>query len=233
MQLVIEYIKENKKRVLILIVFVILLIVISSLINNDDENKIYGSDEYVYTKESYDHASGFVSELPYINIKSDEINEINIQLINKYYEIITVDEQIMKYKFYKNDNVLSLLVSIYYQYAPDTSNETMFYNVDLESGKLLNNVELMDKFGVTNDEVADIIRDELNKYYNYEIGKGYVSSNCDFICYMESISSLQILDDCSYYVKDNHLYVYKYLLLDSYFYYDSDSGFDLYNFKIN
>jgi len=233
MQLIIEYFRENRKKVLLLGILVTVLIGFMIFTNNkEDENKIYESDDYIYTKESYNHDSGLVSVLPYINIKSEEIKEINIQLIKKYYEIVTIDKQMMVYEYYKNDNVLSLVVSTYYQEAPDVPNEMFFYNVDLKKGSLISNEELIDMFGVTDNEVSDLIRNALNEYYNYEIEKGYISNSCDFDCYLSSTDSLPILDDCNYYVKDNGLYVYKSLLLDSDFYYDDASKFDLFNFKI-
>ena len=40
------------------------------------------------------------------------------------------------------------------------------------------------------------------------------------------------LDNCKYYVKDNALIAYKTIIVDSDFFYDVNSGFYLFNFKI-
>ena len=87
MQIILNYIKENKKKLLIVVILIIILTIISLYLNNRKENKIYYSENYVYTKESYNHTDNLVSELPYINIVGEEISKINVKLIELYYEM--------------------------------------------------------------------------------------------------------------------------------------------------
>lgn len=230
--MIVEYIVENKKKMLILLLFVVILTVISFYMNNQNDMKVYLSDDYIYTKETYEHSTGLVSKLPYINIKDEEINEVNLELIKKYYEVITIDKQMMEYVYYENNNILSLVVSIFYQEAPDSPSEMLFYNVDLDTGTLIDDSELVEVFNTSADEISATINDELKEYYDYEIEKGYITNDCNFECYLSRVGALLILDNCNSYVKDNYLYVHKELLLNSEFFYDSDSGFDLFNFKV-
>lgn len=231
MQLIKEYIRENKKVLLVIIGVIIILSIISIYINNQKNKKVYMSDDYVFTKESYEYNEYIFSELPYINIKGDEIQKINNELLNQYYEINELQEKMMKYDYYISDNILSLIVKVYYIEAPDVSPSLSVYNVDMDSLEVLYNNELLTLFNISNNEVIDFIRSDINDYYNYEIRNDYISNDCNFDCYLSRANSLP-LDKYELYVKDNILYAYKDLKLDRDFYYDIDSGFNLFHFKI-
>lgn len=233
MQIIIDYIRENKKKVLLTLILIIVLTIISLLINSKNTNKIFVSESYVYTKESYSYSERLISELPYINIKSESVDEINKKLLEKYYEIITLDEQIMVYRYYINDDILSLIVKTYYKDSPDSyPTEMYFYNISINSGNLITNRDLLNKFNVSVDDVTNAIRNEIKEYYNYEIINEYINNDCDFDCYLSETNSLPIIEDGNYYVKDDQLFAYKIINVDSKFFYDFNSGFNLFNFKI-
>lgn len=233
MQIALSYIKENKKRILLCFLLIVVLLIIYSCIKDGDEEKIFSSENYVYTAESYEHDNYLTSSRPYINIMGDEINNINMDLISKYYEVITLDDKMMAYDYYESNEVLSLIVKIYYKEAPDSyPSETYIYNIDLNSKKLMSKHDLLRKYSVTTNDVSQIITEEIREYYNYEKRNGYINTECDFNCYLSNTHSLPILDDCNYYVKDGDLYAYKIIDLDSTFFYDINSGFYLFNFKI-
>lgn len=233
MHVINEFIKEKWKKLLLIIIFVIIVLIVSSVMTKEDENKVYNSEDYIYTKDSYVHDIDFESKLPYINLDNNEINKINEELIEKYYKLITKDEEIMMYEVYQNDNILSLIVKTFNQESLDSyPTDVMIYNIDVENAMLVRNSLLLTKYDITEEEIKKIISDKIKEYYNYEIAKGYTESSCNFDCYLEKINSLPILSDSFYYLKDNTLYVYKTLNFNSDFYYDNDSGFDLLNFKI-
>lgn len=231
MQLIKEYIRENKKVLLIIVVIGITLGIVSIYINNQKDKKVYMSDDYVYTKESYAYDEYLVSELPYINIKGNEVQEINSDLLNKYYEIIELKEKMMKYDYYTNNNILSLIVKIYYIESPDSSPSISIYNIDIDSGELMTNSEILNMFEISSDDASEVIHSQIKEYYNYEVQNGYVDNGCNFDCYLSKTNSLPI-DDYELYVKDHILYAYKKLSVDRDFYYDTSSGFGLFNFEI-
>lgn len=231
MRLIKEYIFENKKSLFIILVAVIILMVVFICFNNKTKLKIYASDNYVYIKDTYSYDEAFISELPYINIKGDDIKKINIELINEYYKVIEFGEQMMKYDYYINDNILSLIVKLYYLEAPDVQPDIYVYNVDIEEGRLLAKSDLLTIFNISNYDVTEIISGQLKDYYNYEIRNEYISKDCNYDCYLSDIYALP-LDTYDLYVKDNTLYAYKNLILDVDFYYDVESGFNLFNFNI-
>lgn len=233
MQVIFEFIRENKKKLLLVLLLIIVMVIVSIYINHQKDVKVYLSDSYIYTKESAGNDAGFTSDLPYINIKGEEISNINTDLIKKYYEVITVDKLFMKYKYYKNNNILSLIVKTYYKSSPDSyPSEVFIYNIDIKRGKVINDSELLSMFNISRDDVSEIIRDELKEYYNYEIKNNYISNECDFDCYLNGSNSLPILDNCKYYIKDNYLFAYKSISLNNKFFYDTSSGFNLFNFRI-
>lgn len=231
--MILDFIRENKKKLLILFIVIIILLILSFMVNSSTINKVYVSESYVYSKESYAHNNELTSRLPYINIKGETVSKVNIELINKYYEVITIDDMFIDYVFYKNDNIISLIVEIRYLSSPNAyPYEVIVYNVDIETGKILTDEEVIELFDVSFEDVSNAIYDEIREYYDYEKKKGYFITECDFDCYLSNIKAFPILNNCKYYIKDKTLIVYKNLQLGSDFYYDVNSGFDLFRFKI-
>ena len=232
MHTIIDYINERKKIILIILIIIIVLIVISSMINKHNENKIYYSESYVYTKDSFMHDNNLISELPYINIIGEEISKINSELIEKYYNIIIVDDSRMWYVTYKNDDIISLIVKIYTNDSGDSyPDEVLIYNINIKTGDVLEDDELLNMYNISRYDVSEIIMSEIKDYYLYELKKGYVDSDCSFDCYLEGTNSLPF-DNCKYYVKDNRLMAYKSINLGYGLFYDVSSGFNLFNFEI-
>lgn len=233
MQEIVDYFYENKKKLFILGGLIIVVVVIMIWMNIKDKPKVYTSDDYVFTKESYVHNSGVKSVLPYINIKGNSASEINNILLKKYYEIITIDEEIMMYDYFVSGNVLSLIVKFYYNDVLDSvTSDILIYNLDIKTGEIIYNDSLFSMFDISSEEANDIILDKIRDYYNYEIDKEYISKFCDFDCYLSMVNAIPIMDNINFYVKNDTLFAYKPLLLDSEFYYDESSEFDLFNYEI-
>lgn len=232
--MIINFIKDNKKSLLIILGVLLVLSIITIFINKGNKYKIYPSESYVYTKEEYKNEFGLVSRLPYINIKGDDVNDINIVLINKYYEVNAINDYFMDYDYYESDNILSLVVNTHSNSSPDAYPRNIYiYNIDINNGSVISNNQLFKIFNVSSDQVSESVRNGIKDYYDYELSKGYADSSlCDFDCYLSGSNSLPILDNCSYYVKNNTLYAHKIISLNSKFFYDTTSGFELFNFKI-
>ena len=69
--------EENKKKFLLVLLLIIVMVIVSIYINHQTGVKVYLSDSYIYIKESYTSDVNLTSELPYINIKGEEISNIN------------------------------------------------------------------------------------------------------------------------------------------------------------
>ena len=226
---IIDVIKDNKSKVMIIVILVLFVIIMLFFSDRRDENKNYKSQKYVYTSET-NEVGEYTSKLPYINIDSDEVDNINKEIMIKYYTEINTGEKYADYEYYKNKDIVSLLVK--YQYLEGdtvTSLEIDFYNIDINTGRLITNEELYNRFDVNNSDIDNAINNYIDEYYNYETNKNYIS-NCDLECYRKRFNNDS--NTINYYVKSNHLYAYKKVYIDKDLAYDTNAPFELFRFKI-
>jgi len=225
-----ENIKNNKIKVFVILIVLVFAIIMILINKNKDENKVYNDKDYIYVSEIID-IGGIKSKLPHINLYGEEIDLINKDITTKYYTENLIGEKYMDYEYYKNANILSLIVKLYYLESNDFVPASIyFYNIDKNTGKILSNEELLNIYNVSELEIKNILLESIKEYYDYEIKMNYIS-NCDFNCYKEGIGS-DILDNTSFYVKDNYLYAYKYFPIDRNLAYDDNAPFELFRFKI-
>lgn len=226
-----EFIINNKIKVLIAVLVLMFIIVMMITNKNKDEHKVYDNRNYIYTSEIKD-IGGIKSKLPLVNLYGEEIDILNKDIMGKYYTENLIGEKYMDYEYYKNNNILSLIVKLYYlesnDYAPSN---IYFYNIDINEGTLISNEELLSIYNISTEEVENELIEHIEEYYNYEVDNNYISG-CDINCYKDRIGS-NLLEDISYYVKDNNIYAYKYFLIDRNLAYDENKPFDLFRFKIS
>ena len=203
-----EIIRENKSKTIIIIVLVVFVLIMIIFSSNNVKNKNYKSQKYVYTSET-NEIGEFTSKIPYINIHSDDIDNVNEEIMTKYYTEVNVGEKYADYEYYQNKNIVSLLVK--YQYLEgdtETSLDIDFYNIDIDTGNLITDDELLNRYNVDNSYVEKIIIDDVKKYHSYEIEKDYIS-DCDFNCYKERLdNNKKTTDKDNYYfnLAENYLY---------------------------
>lgn len=105
-------------------------------------NKIDETKDLVYT--SYNKMiSNSSYSIPFINIKSDEVDKINQEIEEKYK---TESSGAIKYTSYLNDNILSLVIT---ELTPSDTEYFNIYNVDVYKGKKVNNATLIAKKNIT------------------------------------------------------------------------------------
>ncbi|MBE6153779.1 MAG: hypothetical protein E7166_06110 [Firmicutes bacterium] len=168
-------------------------------INKIDNNKeiVYSGKTYIPNKLPVDlNIDEVRSELPIINLNYDSVKSINEEINKKYNElkddnIITEDMvniNSVKYKYYVNDNILSLVIEYknYNYTAGYVSYEYKSYNIDKNNGKVLTNNELINLKNLTNDKVYNnIVKNIENEYEDL----GYDDyKNTDF--YRETINNI-------------------------------------------
>lgn len=221
---------ENKKILLVILIVIIVMTIVSLNMNSKKNIKIYFSEDYVYTKDTYEHDEGFISELPYINIKNDNVMKINNDLINSYHITTKLKEEYMQYEYFINDNILSLIVKYYNLDSYDVYPNISIYNFDIKSGNVLSNNDLLNRLSVSEEVASSSIENGIRAYYDYERKQGYYTESFD--SYLYDTASLPILDDCSYYITKEGLYAYKEVILDAEVFYDIDADFNLFHFII-
>lgn len=138
-----------------------------------DENKIY-----VYEKNSYNIAEGIDIKIPYINIISSDIEELNNKLLKEYndaVEKVDIDKngngsyKDINYEFSVIDNkILSLKVDTSDCVIPGGGSviNRKVYNIDLSSGKILSIDEVLTKIGLNKEAIENSVEDRLKEVYN-------------------------------------------------------------------
>ena len=230
---IIQIIKEEKKQSMFILGLLVLTIIIIILLNIDalnDKNKLYPKYDYVFTlNDSNLENSDLI--MPYINLIGDEINNVNHNIKTLYYENDILKEGYLNYKYYVNGDIISLIIEKYLYSVNDFPSNTYFYNFSISNKKLLSNNELKKIYNINDVEIENKVLSQIKQYYDYEIEKGYITSEeCDFECYKKGLDS-----DIDFYVKEKNLYAYKQFSTNYMFTYDTEKPFD-YNintFKLN
>ena len=173
------------------------------------------SEHIIYTL--YDNESStYRIQVPYINIKHDQINEANTniqQLGNKYKNL---KKSVFKYEYTLNGSVLSLLIkaSSYNNAIPEI--EFLSYNINLLTGEILTDDVLLSYYSLNNQSVSKKIENQLKKYYNDVLKQGYMSQQeCDYKCFLNVRNIKNYLDNVEYFIEDGILYAYKPFLTTS------------------
>lgn len=229
-----QTIKEKKTQSIVILGLLVLTIIIIIFLNmnslNNDKNKLYPNNDYIFTyNDSQLKNSDFV--MPYINLIGEDIYNINQDIKALYYENDILKEGYLNYKYYINDDIISLIIEKYLYSVNDFPSNVYFYNFSISNKKALSDNELKNIYNITDDEIENKVLSQIKEYYDYEIKKGYITSEtCDFDCYKKGLD-----DNINFYVKEKSLYAYKLFSTDYMFGYDSEKPFnyDINSFKLN
>lgn len=235
------YRNEDEKRISYIILFSIiglsLIIAIGYLIFSDKTvNKIDSTKEYVYTTDtSSSNLSPEVSQLPVINLDTDEIVNINSTISNKYNEIIKTNGNSFTYGYSVTDDILSIIIKVSDLKNTYKINEVSFisYNINVKSGKIISDDEMLKKFSITKNDIESIIKSRFEKFYKEETEQGYIEAGeCNYECYLNIRGVTSYIDDIHLFVQSGSLYVYKSFELRSIYEDESYFSSDPYSFII-
>jgi len=210
-----EIIEENKKEILIALGIIGLLIIF--LIIKGCVNK----KEIIYTSKNFKD-----SNLPYIDLDIEEINTINNNLQEDFYEIKNRNNgSTMKYEYSKNGDILSLLViETYAEFEEDDKPalvDYLTYNIDLKNKKVLKSDEIYNKYNIDKNSVELKIRSILEKQFYQDLKDGFITEyncnleenkeldDCRLDYYLERYRRYYSIDEnLSLYIKNNKVYGY-------------------------
>lgn len=196
----IENIEDNKKEIL-LCLGIIGLIVLFLIIKGCTSKK-----EIIYTIES-----NKTSKLPYIDLKITDINDINRELKEDYYMIIDLqNESYMTYKYNKNDDILSVLVTEV-MYVADKVPVTRYvtYNIDLKNKKILSDDDIYSKYEISKYSTKRMLDTALANQYEQDIKDKFIdSSKHDFEFYAMEFKQYHGIEDLVLYINNNEVYGY-------------------------
>ena len=224
--------KNNTDYTLLIMIFFILVAVISFVIygvmnvkTNTKTNKTQEEkSKYVYTVSKVENKTqeDTYDKIPAINLDSNEIDDLNKEIIDDYKKISKYSEYDYSYKTSENDEILSLVIISTYAPEEGTYPITFFktYNIDLEDKTLISNEDLLNRYNVTTEKLKMFIESKFQKYYNDLVKKGYYTKNeCDYNCFIENRGMTDnYLDGVSLYVDKSSLTMFKF------FYKESDYG---------
>lgn len=217
--------KEKKKRnnlnikYLIFIIVIILLVYLISMfiyhtlfyIEKKDKNK-----EYIYTlrKDVSKFQDDVYSRVPYINLKGDEFDKINQNILSIYEKVILQNDYDYDYEYSKSKNILSLKISYSYFEDNEINPRRYFktYNINLNNGHIYTTKELLDKYHISEGRLNEFLKTKFQSYYDDLVKYKYFSKNeCDYKCYLKNRGiSEDYIEDISLYVDSGSLTLYKF-----------------------
>ena len=180
-----------KKRTIffLLVIFIFIIIIVINFVKTDKSLKLDSSKNWVYdakyklptNKESYygytNHTKLINSSdliVPYVNIDSNDAEKVNTEIYNLYEKLIEKFNEnlkneimftIVNYKFYVNDDIVSILITTETAGTDISVYDYYTYNFNLKSGKLLKYSE-MNKFNDMNEKITDLIVNKLGEMYS-------------------------------------------------------------------
>lgn len=196
---------------LAVVLFLFITLTIANSFYNRDKNKKFMYGDYVETIKMSTN-NGLKSELPYINLDTDEVEKINSEIAEMYYETISFENSQFTYKYFVNDEILSLLIitNLYSDDAKIPVENYKSYNIDYKNLNILSNEDLLKKYNLSMSDVNNMIESQFKYFYQDEINNGYInSSTCDFNCFCNLRNISFPVTDVAIILKENTLYAYK------------------------
>ncbi|MDO5556150.1 MAG: hypothetical protein Q4G09_05940 [Clostridia bacterium] len=112
--------------------------------------------------------------VPYINLNSDDANKVNNEIKELFDEMAQFFEEeltstqtwyrISSYKYFINDNILSILITTESGGSAVETYEYHTYNFDLKTSKLLDYKSIYNSVGYTSDNIDSKVETAINNY---------------------------------------------------------------------
>ncbi len=208
-------------RIIIILVITIGIGLVTFFIVNRffNKNKTIDYQEFLENPEKdivYSSEDSTIKDndiVPVINIRNNSVEKINEKIMNSYQDYLGKFTDGFTYQYNVSGKILSILIKSSQRYHDATHFDFVYqtYNLDLEDFHLLTEKELFEMFNLKSEKVDYFIAYKFMNYYNDLVDKKYFSeSACDFSCFLDSKGVIDFLLDNHYYIRDNHLEVYKY-----------------------
>jgi hypothetical protein len=148
------------------------------------DTKIDKEKPYIYNKETFDPCEGedFLIMMPYINLDFPHLRQINKELNEKfqlYKSRVVYDEDycissmdVSNFKWFENNGVISLVIDDTDICVPcgHLTPEYTIYNINVETGKLLSNKELLGVKDITEEAFITKVKQVIDDYYEQDFG---------------------------------------------------------------
>ena len=211
-----KYLNENKKMVIIIAVFIIFLIILTIIVNSLKPNHKVLITSYVSRLKKDDITLNdnscdldYVLEynkIPYFNLNNETYNKINNEIIYDFLLRACYQDGEIDYEAYLNDNILSVLLNISYETDDDMAYlEYKTYNIDINKHELVSNIDILNKYNVTLNDVTSAVLKRFKEFYDYEYKNNWLDSTFTFNNYLELLGYKGItLDDMKLFIDNNN-----------------------------
>lgn len=209
--------KSKAKKLLILCIFAIIVIIVNQIYSNYRKNfnylKIDKSEYLVYTRYNQNN-----KEVPFINIDSNEVKDLNEQIVEFCNTYVNVDDAKIQYEYAINGNYLSVVIKVINHKQLPSKIVFSTYNINLKDRSVMTEEDLINYFNVNEDLVYARINNKFIDMYNDEVAQGYIEEGaCSYECYLGYRGVEDYLSELNYYIKDGKLVVYKPFIYSSIF----------------
>ncbi|MDD3341556.1 MAG: hypothetical protein PHN72_05155 [Bacilli bacterium] len=218
-----ELLIEKKPLVItvaVIILLFVLLTVIDTISKGTTAHKKINSEDYVYTLKSTQNEKGVESKLPIINLDFEDIAEYNDSVQELYHKITADKKNTFAYEYTLDKNILYLLIRIDFDDITNHTMNTRFvsFNFDLKTGEILENKDVLSKYGFTIANVSNSITNKMKNYYKDSNKKGYLDTyNCTFSDYLlnHDFDPNNMAGNVSLFIKDKKLVLYRGFTIDT------------------
>ena len=219
----------SKKDIFKIVLFglVIIIILILSLIfsGNKENNKMFKQYDYVYSSETSYSNNDLISELPQININNKDINDLNNNILDIYYDIATRDYASYSYIYGVYNDLLILFVTTNVYDDSQFGNINYYgYYVDVVNGNILSLDEVLSKLDLSKSDIDKVIDDRYKLFYNSDSLRNEYS-------FEEYKKQINVDDNYTLSIDNNILYLYKKVNY-THDIEESDVFGDIYQFKV-
>lgn len=205
---------QQKTTLIIVVAIAIVAMLAYSFHENNVKNYNYIKESWfeniIYTSY-YDDRNEYIKEVPYINIKGEQITEVNNQIETFSTKYTNLSRAIITYDYSITGQILSVIIkAINYETNYASEAEFISYNINLKTQQVYTNQEILDLYNINAGYVSDRIKNQLQQYHKDIIKEKYYSlQQCNFTCFLKWRNIEDYLKGIAYYISAGKLYVYK------------------------
>lgn len=194
----------------IAIIFVISISIYRYMLNNYNYLKQDIGKQLVYTSFT-NNTSKYLKEVPYVNIKTENIQNINSEISKFSNKYLNIEKSVLTYEYNLNGVILSIILK-----ASNFSNnnipeiEFLSYNINLDTETIIDNETLFSYYEIDLNYINNKLEHKFKSYYQQLVKEGYFSSReCNYKCFLNTRGIDKYTDNINYYINDGKLYAYK------------------------
>lgn len=205
---------QQKTTLIIVVAIAIVAMLAYSFHENNVKNYNYIKESWfeniIYTSY-YDDRNEYIKEVPYINIKGEQITEVNNQIEAFSTKYTNLSRAIITYDYSITGQILSVIIkAINYETNYASEAEFISYNINLKTQQVYTNQEILDLYNINAGYVSDRIKNQLQQYHKDIIKEKYYSlQQCNFTCFLKWRNIEDYSKGIAYYISAGKLYVYK------------------------